>query len=266
MKNLWRRMAAALGLVSQPEYAWPGMDIRLPEGRRLHLVGSIHMGTRDMTPLPAELLALLEQASALIVEADITVGTPLADAEPVDVPLEERLSPEHLAILTRLCEEYELDQAALSALPAWHIALMLQARQAERMGLRAAYGIDYQLIQEAKAMDKPVIELEGPDEQLGLLQQLPDQGNALLQDTLIHWHTNARLLQTMISWWIHRGPTDISQAFPPTFSNELYHYLMIERNQRWKAVLEDLPAGAYVVAVGALHLYGEQNLPSLLRH
>jgi uncharacterized protein YbaP (TraB family) len=98
-----------------------------------------------------------------------------------------------------------------------------------------------------------------------LLLQMPDQGNALLQDTLSHWHTNARLLQTMMSWWINRGPTDAAKAFPPTLSGEIYQYLMTERNQRWKTRLEQLPPGDYLVAVGALHLYGEENLPSLLQ-
>lgn len=35
---------------------WPAMDIVLPGERYLHLVGSIHMGTRDMAPPPAKLL------------------------------------------------------------------------------------------------------------------------------------------------------------------------------------------------------------------
>ena len=167
MRNWWRRMATVLGLRSQPIYAWPGMDISLPEARRLHLVGSIHMGTRDMAPLPASLLLLLQQASALIVEADITVSAPLTNVTPVTVPLAERLDPERLEILRRVCEEYNLDETVFAELPPWHIALLLQARQAEALGLRAAYGIDYQLIQAAKAMNKPVMELEGPDEQIG---------------------------------------------------------------------------------------------------
>ncbi|TKI06363.1 conjugal transfer protein TraB [Martelella alba] len=265
MKKLWGWLAAALGGISRPAYDWPGMDIPLPAERLLHLVGSIHMGTRDMSPLPASLMTLLRDARALVVEADITVGAPLTNQEPVMTPLAERLPPDPLATLRRLCAEYGLDEGALASLPAWHIALMLQARQAEELGLRAAYGIDYQLIQAAREMNIPIIELEGPDEQLDLLRQLPDQGNALLLDTLSHWHTNARLLQTMISWWVHRGPADIAKAFPSTFSGELYQYLMTERNRRWRTALQELPSGVYVVAVGALHLYGDQNLPSLLR-
>ena len=37
-----------------------------------------------------------------------------------------------------------------------------------------------------------------------------------------------------------------------------------ERNLAWRETLLALPPGRYVVAVGALHLYGEGNLPDML--
>ncbi|VEC75776.1 Putative ligase [Raoultella ornithinolytica] len=50
----------------------------------MHLVGSIHMGTRDMSPPPARLLKKIRQADALIVEADITGNErPLQTSPPV---------------------------------------------------------------------------------------------------------------------------------------------------------------------------------------
>lgn len=112
------------------------------------------------------------------------------------------------------------------------MALLLQSRQAERLGLSADFGIDYQLIQAARANDQPVIEQEGLEEKLALLRRLPDQGVALLADTLTHWHTNARLLQVMIGWWLESRPVDVRQAFPSTFSQDLYSYLMTDRNHR----------------------------------
>lgn len=46
------------------------------------------------------------------------------------------------------------------------------------------------------------MELEGTQTQLDMLYRLPDQGRDLLDDTLEHWHNNARLLQTLIGWWL----------------------------------------------------------------
>ena len=92
IKMLWR---AAVG----SSYSWPAMDIVLPGERYLHLVGSIHMGTRDMAPPPAKLLKKIRQADALIVEADISGNeTPFSNL-PTYPPLAERLSDAQLSEL-----------------------------------------------------------------------------------------------------------------------------------------------------------------------
>lgn len=247
------------------EYSYPALDIQLPGNRFLHLVGSIHMGTQDMQPLPAQLLRRLQKADALIVEADIS-GTESPFAMSGEFPpLAVRLPESHYLHVERLCEELGVSMWTLNPLPSWQVALMLQATQAQRLGLRGNYGIDYQLLQKAKLQNTPVIELEGPQEQFALLQQLPDDGLGLLEDTLTHWHTNARLLQTMISWWLDTKPVMALDQLPNTFSGDLYDVLMNQRNIRWKQLLLELPPGHYVVAVGALHLYGEGNLPELLK-
>ncbi len=69
----------------------------------------------------------------------------------------------------------------------------------------------------------------------------------------------------MLSWWLNSPPAEASQSLPSTFSQPLYDVLMHQRNQAWCKRLLALPPGHYVVAAGALHLYGEGNLPTLLR-
>lgn len=263
-RSFWHRLQQRVATLFPASYSWPAIDIRLGD-RRLHLAGSIHMGTRDMQPLPAGLLRQLHKADALVVEADITQGgSPFTGVEE-HPPLATRLAPEVLQQLTALCDELSLSLSLFDRLPFWQIALMLQAQQAQRLGLRPQYGIDYQLLQAAKAANKQIIELEGPDTQIALLKSLPQDGLALLLDTLAHWHTNARLLQTMISWWLDAPPARQPVALPTTFSSELNDTLMRNRNQHWRELLHALPHGRYVVAVGALHLYGEDNLPGLLK-
>jgi len=263
--SLFNRIKSSFRALFPRRYAWPGMDISLPGGQHLHLVGSIHMGTQDMSPLPPGLLTLMKQADALVVEADISGHeSPFAGLES-DVPLAQRLNEAQLAELTRVADETGVSLSMIDTLPLWQIAMVLQATQAQRLGLRGDYGIDYQLLNVARARSLPVIELEGADSQIALLRQLPDDGKLLLDDTLTHWHTNARLLQTMIGWWLDAPPTDGKFSLPSTFSASLYDVLMNARNQAWRETLHDLPAGRYVVAVGALHLYGEGNLPSLLK-
>lgn len=265
MGQLLRRMAKFLGITVPATYTYPALDITLPGERHFHLVGSIHMGTEGMFPLPHALLNKLNQADALIVEADITETASPFGNDNLDEPLVDRLSEEYYQQLLQRCEELGSDPQSMAFLPAWQVALMLQARQAQRLGLRGEYGIDYQLLKAAAAQRKNVIELEGAQMQLDLLDTLPDNGMSLLLDTLTHWHTNARLLQTMMSWWLEHHQVNDLSTLAPTFSQGLYDVLMIQRNKRWQQQLEQLPSGRYVVAVGALHLYGEGNLPELLK-
>lgn len=264
MGKLLRQAAKLWRTFSPVRYAYPAQDVQVGEAR-LHLVGSIHMGTQNMMPLPAALQEKVARADALVVEADITSGASPFMATEACPPLAERLSDADLAELTRLCREVAISPEAIDTLPAWQIALMLQAQQAQQLGLRADYGIDFQLLKAARAQEKRVIELEGPETQLALLKALPDNGMPLLTDTLRHWHTNARLLQTMIGWWLESPPAGKQTALPSTFNSELNDVLMLQRNARWSEMLVNLPAGNYVVAVGALHLYGEGNLPSVLK-
>ena len=165
------------------------------------------MGTQDMSPLPSGLLSLLKQADALVVEADISGHeSPFAGLES-DLTA-DRLDEAQLAELTRVADETGVSLSMLDTLPLWQIAMILQATQAQRLGLRGDYGIDYQLLNAARARRLPIIELEGTDSQIALLRQLPDDGLILLDDTLTHWHTNARLLQTMIGWWLDAPPAE----------------------------------------------------------
>ncbi|WP_323084188.1 TraB/GumN family protein [Providencia alcalifaciens] len=248
-----------------PNYSYPAVDVRLSSQLKLHIVGSIHMGTENMFPLSATLLDKINHADGLIVEADITqANSPFPTSTALIAPISQRLTDTEFALFLQYCQEIRQSPIQFDHLPSWQVALTMQATQAQLLGLRGHYGIDYQLIHNALAQNKPIIELEGVDSQVQLLLDLPDDGLPLLQDTLIHWRANARSLQTMISWWLDFQPENCV-TLPNTFSEGVYNVLMTQRNQEWARKLKTLPAGNYVVAVGALHLFGEQSLIDYLR-
>ncbi len=248
-----------------PVYPYPAVDVRLSKKLKLHIVGSIHMGTENMFPLSAILLEKMNQADALIVEADITDTHSAFPSDPtIQIPVQARLTTDEYTLFLQYCQELHQDPMQFDPLPSWQIALILQATQAQELGLRGHYGIDYQLLRSAQSQQKKIIELEGTRSQVELLLKLPHQGLALLQDSLMHWRANARSLQTMISWWLDYQPENCA-TLPNTFSKDIYEALMTQRNLEWSKILKALPEGNYVVAVGALHLFGEGSLVDYLR-
>ena len=137
VKTLW---AALRG----NHYTWPAIDISLPGNRHFHLIGSIHMGSHDMAPLPTRLLKKLKNADALIVEADVsTSDTPFANL-PACEALEERISEDQLQNLQHISQEMGISSVALfyptvCGKSRWFI----QATQAQKLG--AAGRIRYRL-------------------------------------------------------------------------------------------------------------------------
>jgi uncharacterized protein YbaP (TraB family) len=77
-------------------------------------------------------------------------------------PLAERLSASQLAELQERAGEMGLSIALFDSQPLWQVAMVLQATQAQKLGLRADYGIDYQLLMAARESNIRVMELEEP--------------------------------------------------------------------------------------------------------
>ncbi len=92
-------------------------------------------------------------------------------------PLAERLSDAQLSELEARAGELGLSVGLFDSQPLWQVAMVLQATQAQKLGLRPDYGIDYQLLMAARESNITVMELEGADSQIALLRDLPDGGD-----------------------------------------------------------------------------------------
>ncbi|SFC34664.1 TraB/GumN family protein [Pragia fontium] len=264
MSNILKKLAIFLGFAPPLVCAYPAYDFVTENGSQLHLVGSIHMGTREMAPFSADLLKRLKKADALIVEVDIS--KPVSFETPDNLPdISQRLTTEEYQQLIQRLDELGLDIDTIATKPGWHAALVLQATQANIAGLKSEYGIDYQVLQAANKAAVPIIELEGADKQIALLQQIPDNGIPLLKDSLEHWQDNDRLLKIMVKWWLSQRPIERNLTLPYGMSGDLYQLMIANRNRLWATQLQALPKGNYVVVVGALHLFGESNLLELLK-
>ncbi len=174
-------------------------------------------------------------------EADVAGSDSPFDNLPPVAPLEQRLTPALQEELDKTLQTLSLSREEFEHRPAPHIALVLQATQAQRPRgyARSTASITSYCARRSNAVR--ILELEGTTSQLDLLRALPDDGNELLQDTLTHWHDNARLLQVMMSWWLEHPPAENEMELPGTFSQPLHEVLMQQRNQAWCDRLFALP-------------------------
>lgn len=130
-------------------------------------------------------------------------------------------------------------------------------------------GVDFGLVQQAKATKKPVVPLETLEQQFGLLynttldSQLTDLRKSLTQSDSAQ-ELAARLLRS----YLHQDLNDMGLLLADLQSSTLdpMHALLRDRNRAWMPQLEKLfRAKRTFVAVGSLHLPGDDGLIAMLR-
>ena len=247
------------------------------QGNVVYLLGSVHLLRPEDHPLPAVIEAAYDDAEAIYMELDMD------DLDPAAVQatssrlgliagertLEDLMGAERYAESARLAAAMDIPFELLSRTEPWLAAVTIEQMVLLRIGFNPLYGIEMHMAMKASQDDKPIDGLETVDEQLAFLDGLSlDAQIELLQQTLEEGSNIGPLMDDMIRAWKH-GDTEFLEAMMlegMADSDELYRTIVVDRNERWASVVEDLLSrdDDYLVVVGALHLVGDDGLPALL--
>lgn len=244
----------------------------------LYLVGTVHFLPADQA-LPESIADVYRQAEMLLMEIDLD-DLDMAQTQqmmltlgllPPDDSLRQRLDSRAYARLQQLAGSLGLDAAMLDRFQPWFAALTLEQFQLMRMGLQAESGVEQQLLLMAKKDRKEIAGLETLQQQIEIFADFSaEQQQQLLLYSLEDMDQSDTQMQALVAAWRAGDVAVLEQqlqselrAFP-----QLYRALTVERNRRWMTVLRPLLEQSrddYLVAVGALHLVGEDSVIELLR-
>jgi uncharacterized protein YbaP (TraB family) len=246
------------------------------DGRTLHLYGTLHVGKpqwRKLGPLTA---AALKQAEVLALELDPNdpaLQQAMADLRHPELPA---------ALQQRLQRAYERACMASEALAALHPLLQattLLVMEARWFGLDSSHAMEQILIAahrpDAKGGTRRLVALESALDQLKVLvptdaaeaasqleqtlQQLEDQSaRRVLQRLAEAWEQGDLATLEDYGRWCECADSEADRAFLKKLNDE--------RNTGLADAIEAQHRGGrrLFVAVGALHMTGEQSLPRLL--
>ncbi|MDX1304292.1 TraB/GumN family protein [Photobacterium sp.] len=267
-KSLLSKALLILPFFSNSALAEPIVWLAKDAQRQFVILGSIHAGTDTMYPLPKAFLQQWQSADGLIVEANI-LNPPPMDIETSGPTSHSQLTTEEMQKLTDIANQLNLPYRALSDNPPWLTVVSLQMALANHMGLNTEQGIDYILLKRADNQGLPIFELESIEQQLTLLQDLPDHGKEMLVSTINEWEQMRGELSCLIEAWQTGDSQQLIQLFEEShYSDETDNRLIFNRNKHWADTLandKQYQQGHYMVVVGAFHLFGEQGLPNLLK-
>jgi uncharacterized protein len=245
----------------------------------VYLLGSVHVASRDMYPLPAEIEAAYTASANLVVEADVTnadLAQSLALAAkgmyPQGDSLDKHIAPETLAALRTFCAANGLPLQLISAMKPAMAAAMVEETLLEKAGYSATDGIDLHFLNAAHAAkDKKIVELESADAQMNLLFSFDDKlAEKWLKET-IKEDTKEELAKMMKSWnegdpkVVEEDMTRDEKTDPD--ARKMNEALIYQRNDGMVKKIDDLLKGneKSFVVVGAAHILGEKGIVKQLQ-
>ena len=246
-----------------------------------YVLGTIHVGTKDLYPLAPVIEDAFSRSDALIEELDPTqTGELLRVAQdiikdgiyPVGDSLANHLSKATQEQLEEYAKTNPLGPGYARAKP-WLLSLMVMQVELKQLGLDKTKGLDLHFIEEATQAKKPIEALETAAFQIKLFSSFTDAlQDQLLMTTLLDAQKATKIVDLTLQAWRAGDSAQMESVITGEvrehpFLRPVMEKLLYERNaamtQKIEAALET--GKTYFVAVGAGHLVGERGILEALR-
>lgn len=243
------------------------------DDRTIWLLGTIHVASQPETQLSEHSRQALAEVDQVWLELTpdelMRGGMAMQQAGSRDGDqLEDVLSTETWTEFQALSEELGIPAMVLNDLQAWLAQLLLLGPLMESQGFSGQQGIEMQLITQAREVEQELQGLEDVQTQIEAFRRSQEHmgEEEIIQRFLSDAETLQEDLTELEQTW-QRGALAELMAILEDYPGmaEMQDALLSERNHNWLEQLAELPAGDYMVAVGAGHLGGDDGLITLIR-
>jgi uncharacterized protein YbaP (TraB family) len=250
-------------------------------GRTGYLFGTIHVGRADFFPLDMVATQAMAKSGELVVELDasqtdkVQAGLRRYALLPAPQTLDSLLSPQLQQRLHAQLDALEIPREAVQGWKPWMVTLTLTMGALKKLGYDFEYATEFYFISIAKALNKPVTELEGIDYQFQLFDNIPPEDQLVYLDESLGYLERNEMqadTNTLINAWLASDPAALQQITlkslqdSPRSAAWIKQKLIAERNRHMTDKIDQMliEGRTLFVAVGALHLTGTDGLPALL--
>ena len=238
-----------------------------------YLFGTMHSDDPDVVRLPPPVQKVFDQSQGVTLEVALDADSLMAMATALlleeGLSLEPIIGPGLYARAVKVMAQQGVPEILLARMKPWAVAVTLMTPPSDNGRV-----LDLELYQQAIRQGKPVSGLETVDEQMGIFDTLSRQDQiALLEDTLDQLPEIETMLLELREAYLDRDLDRLValnnaslKDSDPRLVEMVNQLIVIERNRRMAARMEPrLRQGRHFIAVGALHLPGEEGLLNLLK-
>ena len=247
-------------------------EVTSPEGRQGWLFGTAHVLPRCATWRTELFDQALAGSGEILVEIDLRMDNAERAAilgrmsqSPGLPAIGERVAPGMAAALDQMIARHGLSPRDFARTETWAVALVLSNAATP---VDFVPGVDRYILGEAE--DRPVVEMEGLEMQLGIFDRLPEARQAELLQAIVSEAANGEDQRRAIVEMWRTGNVEALAASTEArleASPELRQALLVDRNHAWLEPIEAAISRGKrpFVAVGAAHMTGTDGVVALLQ-
>ena len=248
---------------------------------KVYLFGTVHAGKSAWNPLPHVVEDAFADSRVLAVEADITDESAMTKSAAVmmykpPASLKTHIPAVEYARFRRLLARYGFPEEQVMQMKPFMAVSLLVFSEWARIGYSPGFGVDAYLITKAKAEMKPVVEIEGIDTQIRLMDSLTEKETQQLfkgtLDALESGLTDEQVTGMVAAW--QGGDPDAILKVARKYNDRIPGAAEFEEKFIWArhdSMAEKIEGylnrskERHFIAVGALHLAGPRGLIEVLR-
>ncbi|MCU7959709.1 MAG: TraB/GumN family protein [gamma proteobacterium symbiont of Bathyaustriella thionipta] len=248
-------------------------SVQSPQGQLSYVFGTMHSEAPEVIELPAAIQQKFAQSSTLALELEMTpevilrafTAMMLTDGRQLSDIIGARLYQQ----LVPLMQTQGLSEMMLSRMKPWGVFALLSAPK-QKNGLF----LDIRLYQQAQLEGKSTFSLETVEEQLDVFDRLSDADQIrLLRQAVAQFDDRKRQFAELQQRYLAGDLAGLMQmndesmqGIEKALVDRVMDSLLLQRNRRMAERLQPLlNQGGVFVAIGALHLPGENGLLQLLK-
>ncbi len=248
----------------------------------VYLVGSIHMATPDMYPLPKEMEEAFAKSDVLVVEVNINKNAQTdamkfigekgmykdADTLSANIPAETATA------LGDFCKSMNIPEKAFDKLKPWVVSLTVEVLAIQKLGLDPSLGIDKHFLDLAEKNNKKIEELETADFQMTMLSSFDkDLQVKALQAALEEVKDAKKDLHDMTAAWKAGDVAGLEESLGKSVKKhpeltEFQKKIIDDRNGPMAEKVEAYLKGKQTVFViaGCAHMVGDKGIVRILQN
>ena len=237
----------------------------------VYFLGSVHIGTEDMFPLPSKIIKALDQSSKFIMEVDIQnvhhqelqTYTMQKSMLPGDSTLYMKLSAPDVKKLEDAFSKLGVPLSAFSKFRPWMPLTTYTVLYMQKLGFQQGYGTEQYL----KNMypKKPIVALEEAKAQVDMLSESMSD-SSYISYSIKEMGAYDTMVQELIQAWIKGDEKKLHKILfkdmELEYAKKFYDLMFFKRNKDMAEKIRTIAKtkDTYFVVVGAAHLIGKGSI------